>query len=242
MSPSSLAQVLQLKEALEQRFPNAQPVAYRTAGAVPTGIGAVDAMLPAGGLPRGRLSLWQPGGGATALLHAAVQSVVTQGERAAWIDGAGTIAGDSWRAGPLLLKPEGEIEALVCAEELLRSGGFGLVVLSGAGKSFLSEDVRLSRAVREGGGAFVALATKSSVAHLTIASSIGPEGYRWRMDPFGDPAEVVEVRIQVEAKAMGWSGRAVVNLPVLTHVYRMAADTNLVDRRGAKAKTRPILR
>ena len=40
---------------------------------------------------------------------------------------------------------------------------FGLVVLSGAGRAFKQEDVRLSRAVREGGGAFVALHAASTV-------------------------------------------------------------------------------
>src|SRR5687767_2939169 len=135
---AALAHVLQLKEALEQRFPSAQPVAYRTAGAVATGVSALDAMLPAGGFPRGRLSLWTPGGGATAILYAAAQAVAGRGERAAWIDGASTIATDSWKPGALLLKPEGELESLICAEELLRSGGFGLVVLSGAGRAFNS--------------------------------------------------------------------------------------------------------
>jgi hypothetical protein len=240
MASPALAQVLALKEALEKRFPDAQPVAYRTGGAIATGTAALDAMLPAGGLPRGRLSLWVPGGGATALMHAAVQAVAQRGERTAWIDGAGTIAGDSWEAGPMLLKPEGELEALVCAEELLRSGGFGLIVLSGAGKSFTSEDVRLSRAAREGGGAFVALANTSTVAQLRVSSRIGPEGYRWKLNPFGEPVEPVEVRVQVEAQAMGWSGRCMVTLPVASYAYRTAPAWQLTDRRGAKAKTRAI--
>ena len=239
---ANLAQVLTLKEALESRFPNAQPVAYRTAGAVASGISALDNFLPANGLPRGRVTLWTPGGGATAILYAAAQAVARRGERAAWIDGAGTVAADSWQPGPLLLKPEGEVEALICAEELLRSGGFGLVVLSGGGSAFTREDVRLSRAVREGGGAFVALSATSSVAHLRVASRITPDGYRWRYNPFGEPAEVVEVQVHVEAQAMGWSGRAAVSLPVRTHSYRTALDPALVDRRGAKVRqeARPV--
>jgi len=234
MSIAGLATVLDLKAALAERYPNAQPVAYRTAGAVATGIPNLDNMLPAGGLPRGRLSLWTPGGGATAILYAAAQAVAGRGERSAWIDGAGTIAGDSWKPGAMLLKPEGELEAVVCAEELLRSGGFGLIVLSGAGKAFAREDVRLSRAVREGGGAFVALNATSSIAHLRVTSHIGADGYKWRMNPFGEPTEVVEVRVQVEAQAMGWNGKTVVSLPVATHAYRTAPDVTLVDRRGAK--------
>ena len=230
------AEILLLKEALEQRFPNALPISYRTAGAVGTGVAALDNMLPASGFPRGRLSLWKPGGGATAILYAACETVAHRGERAVWIDAAGTIAGDSWRPGPLLLKPEGELESMVCAEELLRCGVFSLVVLSGARSAFAREDVRLSRAVREGGGAFVALAEQSNVAHLQISSRIEPSGYRWKLNPFGEPADVTEVRVQVEAHAMGWSGRAQVVLPVSDFRQRSAVETSLVDRRGAQKK------
>jgi hypothetical protein len=238
MPALKLAQILDLKDALEQRFPNAQPVAYRTSGAVATGISALDNLLPGNGLPRGRVTLWSPGGGATGIVYAAAQAIAGRGERAAWIDGAGTIIGDSWQPGAMLLKPEGEVEALICAEELLRSGGFGLVVLSGAARAFNREDVRLSRAVREGGGAFVVFHTTSTVSHLRVSSHIGPESYRWRLNPFGEPVEVTEVRVQVEAQAMGWSGRTSVTLPVVTHAYRTASDPELVDRRGAKIKAR----
>jgi hypothetical protein len=230
------AEILLLKEALEQRFPDALPISYRTAGAVATGVAALDNMLPANGLPRGRLSIWKPGGGATAILYAACEGVALRGERAAWIDAAGTVAGEAWRPGPLLLKPEGELESLICAEELLRCGAFGLIVLSGAGGAFTREDVRLSRAVREGGGAFVALAERSNVAHLQVASRIDPTGYRWKTNPFGEPADVTEVRVQVEAQAMGWSGRAQVVLPVSDFRQRTAVEPTLVDRRGALRK------
>ncbi len=233
------AEILLLKEALEQRFPNALPISYRTACAVATGVAALDNMFPANGLPRGRLSLWKPGGGATAILYAACEVVAQRGERAAWIDAAGTVAGDSWRPGPLLLKPEGELESLICAEELLRCGAFGLIVLSGTRAAFTREDVRLSRAVREGGGAFVALAEQSNVAHLQITSRIDPHGYRWKTNPFGEPADVTEVRVQVEAQAMGWRGHAQVVLPVRAFRQRTAVDPVLVDRRGKKNMNRP---
>ena len=235
---SQPAEILQLKHALEQRFPQALPISYRTTGAVATGVTALDHMLPANGLPRGRLSIWKPGGGATAILYAASQAVAERGERAAWIDGAGTIAGDSWRPGPFLLKPEGELESLICAEELLRCGAFGLVVLSGTRAAFAREAVRLSRAVREGGGAFVALVESCSVAHLQIVSRIDPASYRWQRNPFGEPADVTEVRVQVEAHAMGWSGRTQVTLPVRSFRQRTAPDPELVDRRGARRTRR----
>jgi hypothetical protein len=82
------------------------------------------------------------------------------------------------------------------------------------------------------------LHTTSSIAHLRVTTRIGAEGYRWRLNPFGEPADVVEVRVQVEAQAMGWSGRTSVTLPVITQAYRTAIDPTLVDRRGARRKPR----
>src|SRR6184192_3123119 len=91
-----------LRALLEARFPDATPVTHRTAEPVATGISALDAILPGGGLPRGRLTVWVPEGGATAILRAASQTTVLNGERAVWIDGKGTIAGAFWEEGPVL--------------------------------------------------------------------------------------------------------------------------------------------
>lgn len=229
--------VVELKEVLARRFPGAVPVTYGTVGAVATGVAALDAVLPGGGLPRGRLTVWEPGGGATAVLQGACGAVVERGERAAWVDGArmltgrpGASAGGNGPA-PLVLRPEGGRAALECAEELLRSGGFGLVVLSGA-EAVGTEAVRLSRAVREGGGAFVVMTGGASVAALRLRSRISPEGYRWRRDPFGDPAEVESVRVEARVWGMGLSKRTEFLLPVVHHELRLSLDSELADRRG----------
>jgi hypothetical protein len=229
-----------LKETLKQRFPDAMPIAYRTALPVRTGIARLDALLPGGGLPRGRVTVWTPGGGATAVLRAACHAVVEQGERAAWVDAAGMVAADNWRAGPLLLRPCGEREALVSAEELLRSGGFALVVLAGCGRELERAGVRLGRAAREGGAAFVALDGDAPVAHLRLVSRIDPADYRWVRGAFGEPAEVVAVTVRVEARSLGWSGETDFRLPVLSHAQRMAPAPWLSDRRGAKRKSLPV--
>ncbi|MEN8373925.1 MAG: hypothetical protein ABFS34_00595 [Gemmatimonadota bacterium] len=152
----SAATALELRRLLEQRFPDALPVTYGTTETVPTGIAHLDAILPSGGLPRGRLTRWQAGGGATALLRGACAHTSAHGERTAWVDGAGVIAGASWPAGPVLLRPTGEREALECAEVLLRSTGFSLVVLAGTRTDSMAH-WRLARAAREGGGALVVM-------------------------------------------------------------------------------------
>ncbi|HSL72671.1 MAG TPA: hypothetical protein VK864_20640 [Longimicrobiales bacterium] len=234
------AEVLAIRDALAQRFPNAQPVIYRTAGAISTGHAALDALLPGGGLPRGRLTLWEVGGGASALLRGACAAVVMRGERSAWVDAQRVTTGDGWVKGPLLLRPENELNALSCAEELMRCGGFALVVLSGVGGALEREAVRLSRAVKEGGGAFVVLAPQVPVAHLRVNSRIRPESYKWKLNPFGEPAHIESVRIRIEASAMGWSGHTELTLAVHAHAQRAAADPLLRDRRGAKKRTSNI--
>jgi hypothetical protein len=70
------------------------------------------------------------------------------------VDGASVISGASWPAGPVLIRPTAERDALECAEILLRSTGFAMVVLAGVRPHPMAH-VRLARAAREGGGALV---------------------------------------------------------------------------------------
>lgn len=225
-----------LRQALEHKFPDALPLAHATAGAVGTGISALDALLPGGGLPRGRLTAWEAGGGTSAVLRAASSAVLERDERAAWIDGAGTVSADGWRTGPLLLRPHGEVEALTCAEELLRSGGFGLVVVTGLGRHAARCGVRLSRAAKAGGSALVMVGAVSDVAALRVGCTIEPGAWRWQPDPFGGPGEPGAVRIRLEARSLGWSGATSFELPVCTPLTRSALDPLLVDRRGVSAR------
>ncbi len=253
-------QVIELRKILEERWPDAQPLRHATVAGLPTGVAALDRILPGGGLPRGRLSVWAPAAeerlagfgppGATAVLRSACLAAVARGERSAWVDGAGVVLGDAWPRGPLLLRlprPAGaapgtaaggaaELEALVCAEELVRSGGFGLVVVTGVGRARAVEAVRLSRAAREGGSALVAVgggAAEAPVAALRLASWLLPEGVRWRPDPFGGPAEPAGVRFRVQATSLGLESRAEFTIPVVQHAFRLSMESGLVDRRGA---------
>ena len=234
----SAAPLSDLRHLLEERFPDATPVTHRTADPVATGIGILDGILPGGGLPRGRLTVWQPQGGATAVLRSACQATVASGERAAWIDGLGTIAGQFWEEGPVLVRPRNRKNGLRAAEELLGCGGFSLVVLAGA-EPVGTEMVRLSRASREGGGAFVALTPHTAMASLRITSRIVRESYRWRQSPFGDPADVQEAMIRVRAQSLGWNRHADLPVPVMPCDLRMALDPGIADRRGTKPARKP---
>ena len=171
-----------------------------------------------------------PQGGATALLRAACHSAAGNGERAAWIDGLGTIAGQFWQEGPILVRPANRRNSLRAAEELLRCGGFGIIVLTGSEPAG-TEMVRLSRAAREGGAAFVALTTHTAMASLRLVSRILPGSYDWKRTPFGDHAEVESVSIKVNAQSLGWNRKVELRVPVVGHDLRAALEPALPDRR-----------
>jgi hypothetical protein len=227
-----------LRQLLEQRFPDATPVTHRTAEPVATGITPLDGILPNGGLPRGRLSVWLPLGGATAILRAACLTVTSTGERAAWIDGLGSISGEFWKEGPILVRPANRRNSLRAAEELLRCGGFSLIVLAGS-EPRGTEMVRLSRAAREGGAAFVALTSHTSMASIRLNSRIMPHSYVWKRSPFGDPAEACSATIKVRAQSLGWNRSAELRVPVVPHAVRNALEPGLPDRRGHKRRNMP---
>ncbi len=226
--------VAELRAVLARRFPDAVPVRHGTAVPVATGVAALDRVLPGGGLPRGRLTVWAPGGGAAAVLRGACGEVVAGGERAAWVEGGGVggaLPGVGWRPGVILFRPSEGRLALECAEELLRTAGFGLVVLSGA-EAGRMEVLRLARVAREGGGAFVLLAGGGVSAPLRLSSRILPEGYRWRSGVFGGSAEVESALVRVQVNGLGVSAWAEFSLPVVQNEIRLSLEPGLVDRRG----------
>lgn len=229
--------VAALRALIQQKFPDATPLTggAQTTEYVASGITELDKVLPSGGFPRGRLSVWAPFGGVTSLLRASCHAVAGTGERSAWIDGDSTIAGASWTSGaasePYLVRPTSRLHALRAAEELLRSGGFSLLVLAGSEPQG-TEMVRLTRAAREGGTAVVSVGTSASMASLRLSSQL--VRWRWRRTPFGDPADARDVTVRVAARAVGWSAHNEFSLPVTHHELRLSLESELVDRRGAR--------
>src|SRR5262249_56271409 len=129
-------------------------------------------------------------------------SAIAGGERSAWVDAAGTI-GPDWVDGPLLVRPADpmrRVNALRSTEVLLRSGGFALVVLAGAEPKG-AEMVRLVRAAREGGGAFVTLTQNPTLATIHLTSRILANSYRWQRGPFDDSASPIDATVDVRARA-----------------------------------------
>ena len=177
-----------------------------------------------------------PGITTTAILRASCLSVAATGERAAWIDGLGTIAGQFWEEGPVLVRPANRRNSLRAAEELLRCGGFALIVLTGSEPAG-TEMVRLSRAAREGGSAFVALTSHTSMASVRIISRILPRSYVWQRSPFGDPAEACSAMMRIRAQSLGWNRQTELRVPVAKYELRAALEPGLPDRRGIRKGT-----
>lgn len=217
---------------LEQQFPGAVPAAAGLGQALATGLAELDGILPGQGLPRGKVSVWAPGVGASALLRSACQQAVRRGERAAWIDAGHTAPGSVAWEGVALVRPPTAVAALVAAEELLRSGGFALVVLTGA-SSGGAQRVRMTRAAGEGGGALVELSEHRQMAAMRLRSWVPAGGWRWVQDALGEAVALEAVRVRVQAEALGWSRGAEVTLPVEGHGVRLAPDPSLPSRRGA---------
>ncbi|MEO8452329.1 MAG: hypothetical protein ABI647_21235 [Gemmatimonadota bacterium] len=230
---SAAAAPVDLRLLLAERFPDAVVLPERRAAPQPTGVARLDQILPNGGLPRGRLTIWNAaqGSGAVAVLRAACFGALARGERAAWIDGQGT-TGPHWKTGPLLIRPSSLLGALRAAEIVLKSGGFALVVLVGVDPEQTAM-LRLSRMVQEGGGAFVALTHRTLTASLRLTSRFLITEYRKSTSPFGDTARIDAVTVRIEAYASGWRADTTLDLPALTHDLRLSLDPGLADRRGA---------
>ncbi|MCU0636395.1 MAG: DNA recombination/repair protein RecA [Gemmatimonadaceae bacterium] len=133
----------------------------------PTGVAPLDAALD-GGIPRGRLTeiVGDAGSGITTLVHRCVARTLADGGWVAVIDASRTLAPREWGTlvreyGPRLwvVRPprtEGR-RAAWCADLLLRTGAFALVVLDGAPVVRRATGVRLAQLAREQDAALIAV-------------------------------------------------------------------------------------
>jgi hypothetical protein len=158
--PLSLAELVRL-------LPPPAPAAP----ALPTGIAALDAVLQGGGLPRGRLTeiVGGTGGGKTTLARAMVEATVADHGWVAYVDAQRTLDARDWvhlgdAEGVWMIRPHDATRAAWCADVLLRSGAFTLVVLDGAPTLTKSGAVRLTRLARDSGAALVILGDRAGAA------------------------------------------------------------------------------
>lgn len=142
---------------------------------IATGISALDAVLPGGGIPCGRLTevAGPDGSGATTFVHAVVAATLADKRWVAYIDASRTLAPADWAplagSGRLwTVRPPASASdhGAWCADILLRSGAFGLVVLDDRTPIARSILVRLTRLAKEGNAAFLIL------HHQTVAPGL----------------------------------------------------------------------
>jgi hypothetical protein len=126
---------------------------------MPTGVEALDRALASGGLPRGRLTEITGATGKLTLVRAIVDAAVRRGEWVAYIDASRTLAPRDWADlgdRPLwVVRPPEAVKAAWCADVLLRSAAFSLVVLDSAPSISRAVAVRLTGLARESNGAFL---------------------------------------------------------------------------------------
>lgn len=132
---------------------------------LPTGLAPLDAILPGGGVPRGRLTeLLAPAGlGKTTLARSLVAATIRGGGGVAWIDATRTLDPRDWAAEAAayealwVVRPGDPARGPWCADLLLRSAAFALVVLDGAPVLPRAVAVRLSQLARESDAALLLL-------------------------------------------------------------------------------------
>ena len=211
---------------------------------LPTGIAELDALLVGRGLPRGRLTeiTGASGSGRTSMLRTLVTAAASGGRWIAYIDATRTLAPRDWahvgseRAPLWIIRPTTSARATWCADLLLRSGAFALVVLDGAPQISRVLAVRLTRLARDVGAAFVVTgehggdATGSSVRirlaardPARAATGSGKRSERTTTITLekGGKRRTIEVSY----------GRAVAR--------RLCAHPEVPDRRGVAHPTRP---
>jgi hypothetical protein len=151
MSLAALQDLRQQLAAVVAGTPSATP-------GLPTGLSALDAALPGGGLPRGRITeLLAPAGvGKTTLARMLAATTLLSGQAVAWVDATRTLDPRDWvtvdPAGSdalWVVRPGEASRAPWCADLLLRTGSFALVVLDGAPVLPRAIAVRLSQLARD---------------------------------------------------------------------------------------------
>jgi hypothetical protein len=222
-----------------------------------TGVGPLDAALQgAGGVPRGRITelLGAAGSGATSLARRLVGQALAAGAWVAYVDATRTLAPRDWAgAEPAdggsrlwVVRPPDPARAAWCADVLLRSGGFGLVLVDGAPVLSRAVALRLLQLARDADAALVLLGAGTRASdlggalrlRLRAANGAGsggggaggerPPHRRWRAESGGTWSAVQRAVITVEK---GGTHRNVEVSCAVGVARRLCAHPEVPDRR-----------
>jgi hypothetical protein len=225
------------------------------AAAIPTGIEPLDRALSDGGVPSGRLTEIQGalGSGRTSLVRHLVTTAVAARRWVAVIDGSRTLAPREWAeaggSGRLwVIRPRGADRSAWCADILLRSGAFSLVVLDSAPALPRQVAVRLTRLAKEHDVALVVVGD-----HPVIGSAVRlrvrrtPEARGQNLKARGQRPEArdtAESRVTSHESRItifidkGGSQYAVEVSCAFELARRLRAHSEVPDRRGVAARNR----
>src|SRR5688572_11377681 len=210
--------------------------------AIPTGIEALDRALSDGGVPSGRLTEIQGarGSGRTTLVRHLVMTAVAARRWVAIIDGSRTLAPREWAeagdSGRLwVIRPSGADRSAWCADILLRSNAFSLVVLDGAPALPRQVAVRLTRLAKEHDAALVIVGD-----HPVIGSAVRLRVQRRRPQAPGPRPQApgpAESRITIRIDK-GGTQHAVEVSCAIEMARRLRAHSEVPDRRGVATRNR----
>jgi hypothetical protein len=166
-------------EALRQQLADLLLPPVADGPGVATGLAELDAALPGGGMPRGRLTevVGARGSGKTTLARQLVESAAGEGLWVAYVDAERTLAPQDWAhlgegQGVWMIRPRDPTRAGWCADVLLRSGAFSLVLLDGAPRLSRQVAVRLTRLARESNAALVVLGEESGGSATVLGGAV----------------------------------------------------------------------
>jgi len=196
-----------------------------------TGITSLDTAL-GGGIPRGRITevVGALGVGKTALLRAVVTRVLQSGGWVAWIDARRTLAAAPW-AGLgerlVMIRPRDNTRSAWCADMLLRSGVFALVVIDGAPLLSRVHGVRLAQLARERDAACVVLHDDTRPSRVSGAV---------RLRLLAGVSQTVSVI--VEKGGLTHHAYPIKGNNDIVMAHRLCTDSTIPDRRGVARSTR----
>ena len=231
-------------------------------GGVLTGIAALDRALSDGGIPCGRLTeiVGARGSGATTLVRQIVASALAAGRWVAYVDGARMLAPRDWAVlggtrRLWIVRPPNVERSAWCADVLLRSGAFGLVVVDRGPPLARPVAVRLSHLARDRNAALVVVSDESagaivgSAVRLRVSATRrapnterrsevrGPRSeWRWRVTSH-ESRTTPERTLRIVVEKGGTHGPVEVGCAIDV-AHRLCAHPEVPDRRGVASRNR----
>jgi len=226
--------------------------------AIPTGIEALDRALSDGGVPSGRLTEIQGarGSGRTTLVRHLVQTAVEARRWVAVIDGSRTLAPREWAeagdSGRLwMIRPHGADKSAWCADILLRSGAFSLVVLDSPPPLSRQVAVRLTRLAKEHDVALVIVGDSpviGSAVRLRVTRQ-RPEARSQRTKTLESRVTSHESRAVAESRVTSHESRITIRIDkggsqvvevscAIEMARRLRSHSEVPDRRGVATRNR----